>query len=171
MGQRSAHHGPTLFSCPHAASQALPRLPAPAPLLTGVRLLPVFFHGFFMLTCPSSCLLTGAVATLLTANSSSYCSTRLLSHPLGRSRLAALATSLEFGSLPLLALQPTSRHLQPAGALMAGGCCGRCGLVRGGTSVGCYGCCGLVRGGLSGWVHVGCVHAVWKSMFYIRCGR
>lgn len=92
-----------------------------------MRLLPVFFHGFFMLTCPSSCLLTGAVATLLTANSSGYCSTRLLSHPLGRRRLAALATFLEFGSLPLVALQPTSRHLQPAGALMAGGCCGRCG--------------------------------------------
>ncbi|PRW45363.1 hypothetical protein C2E21_6080 [Chlorella sorokiniana] len=87
---------------------------------TGVRLLPIFFHGFFMLTGPSSCLLTGVVATLLTANSRGYCSTPLLSHPLGRRRLAAVATFLEFGSLPLVALQPTGRHLQPGGALMAG---------------------------------------------------
>lgn len=87
-----------------------------------MRLLPIFFHGYFMLTCPTACLLTGTVATLLTANSRGYCGTRLLSHPLGRGRLAALATFLEFGSLPLVALQPTGHHLQPAGAVMAGAC-------------------------------------------------
>lgn len=113
-----------------------------------------------MLTSPTSCLLAGIVGTLMTANSPDYCRTRLLSHPLGRRRLALLATLLEFGSLPLVALQPTSRHMQPADALMAGGSsadgwmgewlCAD-GWVGGGWAVG-WEVCGCVVEWVSGWV-------------------
>lgn len=103
-----------------AASRRQVPLPRLAP---GIRLLPVLCLGIFTPQMPASALATHAAITLLTWNSTGYCSTPLLSDPLSQHRQAQVAAMLQHASLPLAALQPLAAPLlQPATGAWCGAC-------------------------------------------------
>lgn len=102
----------SVCSLPEQLTRHRPGLLAACP--AGSRAMFLLLISVFMPLPPTAAVVVHAASTLLTCNTSGYCRTVLLSHPLSHARQVSVFAALDVAALPLAAVQPIAGPLLAA---------------------------------------------------------